>query len=64
MLYVCYVHLTKANPIRGRQTILSLEKMSHKDYDRKGSIAIKKSLVVILKGLGAEMNWLLVNRQS
>jgi hypothetical protein len=30
--------------------------MLHKDYDRKGSVAIKKSLVVILKALGAKTN--------
>jgi hypothetical protein len=29
--------------------------MLHKNYDRKGSVA-KKSLVVILKGLGAKTN--------
>jgi hypothetical protein len=28
--------------------------MLHKDYDRKGSVARKKWLVVILKGLGAK----------
>jgi hypothetical protein len=33
--------------------ILSSERMLHKGYDRKGSIA-KKSLVVCLKGLGAK----------
>jgi hypothetical protein len=37
---------------------------SHKDYDRKGSVAKKKKIVVILKGLGAKKNWLAVNRQS
>jgi hypothetical protein len=37
--------------------------MLHKDYDSKGSVE-KKSLVVILKGLGANMNWFAVNRQS
>jgi hypothetical protein len=35
--------------------ILSSERMLHKDYYRKGSVE-KKSLVVLLKGLGAEMN--------
>jgi hypothetical protein len=30
--------------------------MLRKDYGRKGSVAKKKSLVVILKGLGAKMN--------
>jgi hypothetical protein len=36
---------------------LSSEKMLHKDYDCKGSVAKKKkTLVVILKGLGAKTN--------
>jgi hypothetical protein len=30
--------------------------MLHKNYDLKGSVAKKKSLVVILKGLGAKTN--------
>jgi hypothetical protein len=38
--------------------------MLHKDYDRKGSVAKKKSLVMSLKGLGAKMKSLAVNRQS
>jgi hypothetical protein len=41
---------------------LSLERMLHKDFDHKSSVA-KKSLVVILKGLGAKTNRLTVNRQ-
>jgi hypothetical protein len=36
------------------KTILSSEMMLHKDYDRKGSVGKKKSLIVILKGLGAK----------
>jgi hypothetical protein len=28
----------------------------HKDYEHKGSVAKKKPVVVILKGLGAKMN--------
>jgi hypothetical protein len=36
--------------------IISSEKMLHKDYDRKGSVAKIKPLVVILKGLGAKTN--------
>jgi hypothetical protein len=36
--------------------------MLHKDYDRKCSI--EKNLTVSLKGLGAKMNVLAVNRQS
>jgi hypothetical protein len=30
--------------------------MLHKDYDRKFSVG-KRTLVVILKGLGAKKNW-------
>jgi hypothetical protein len=36
--------------------IFSLERMLHKDYDRKCSE--KNLLVVSLKGLGAKTNWL------
>jgi hypothetical protein len=37
--------------------------MLHKDNDRKGSVAKKIFLVVILKGLGAKTNRLAENRQ-
>jgi hypothetical protein len=37
MLYMRYVHLTKAKPIHKR--ILASERMLHKDYGRKGSVA-------------------------
>jgi hypothetical protein len=37
------------------EPILSSEKMLHKDYDCKGSVA-KNSLVVFLKGLDAKTN--------
>jgi hypothetical protein len=37
--------------------------MLHKGYDRKGSVE-KKSLVLILIGLGAKTKCLAVNRQS
>jgi hypothetical protein len=37
--------------------------MLHKDYDHKDSVE-EKSLVVILKGLDAETNWLAVSRHS
>jgi hypothetical protein len=37
--------------------ILSSERMLHKDYDRKGSVAKKKkTLVLSLKRLGAKTN--------
>jgi hypothetical protein len=38
-----------------RPSIFITERMLHKGYDRKGSVA-KKSLVVSLKGLGVKMN--------
>jgi hypothetical protein len=37
------------------------KRVLHKDYKRKGSLAKKKSVVVNLKGLGAETNLLAVN---
>jgi hypothetical protein len=43
--------------------IFSSERMLHKDYYRKGPVK-KKSLVVILEGLGTKTNWLAVNCQS
>jgi hypothetical protein len=36
--------------------------MLRKDYERKGSVQEKTSLIVILKGLSAKTNWLAVNR--
>jgi hypothetical protein len=36
--------------------IFSSERILHKDYDRKGSVAKKKTLVVSLKRLGAKTN--------
>jgi hypothetical protein len=36
--------------------ILSSERMLHKEYDHKGSVETKKSLVMRLKGLGAKKN--------
>jgi hypothetical protein len=44
--------------------IFSSEKMLRKDYYRKSWVEKKKSLVVGLKGLHGETNWLAVNRQS
>jgi hypothetical protein len=43
--------------------IFSSEGMLEKDYGRKG-FSWKKTVVVVLNGLGAEMNWLAVNYQS
>jgi hypothetical protein len=45
-----------------RQTIVSSERMLHKDYNDKCSV--KKILVVSLKRLVTKTNWLTVNRQS
>jgi hypothetical protein len=41
--------------IRDKPTFCS-EGMLHKDYDRKVSVAKRKSLVVSLKGLGNKTN--------
>jgi hypothetical protein len=58
-----YVHLKKDRAMFIRETpIPSSERILHKDYDRKDSVA-KKNLVVSLKGLGAKTNWLAVNRK-
>jgi hypothetical protein len=55
MLYARYVHLTKAKPILERQNHpLSLERMLHRDYDGKGSVA--KKMAVILEVLGTKTN--------
>jgi hypothetical protein len=40
----------------GDKATLSSERMLRKDYDRKGSVAKNKTLVVIIKGLGAKAN--------
>jgi hypothetical protein len=46
-------------------SILSSERMFHKDCDRKGLVATKqKTLVASLQGLGAKTNCLAVNRQE
>jgi hypothetical protein len=39
-----------------REHILSSEKMLHKDYDRKGSVAENKKIVVSVEGLGTKTN--------
>jgi hypothetical protein len=51
VFYALRAEMLQAGPI---SCILSSEKMIHKDYDCKGSVAKNKSLVVILKGLGAK----------
>jgi hypothetical protein len=39
--------------------------MFHKDYNRKGSVAKKKKILVVsLKGLGAKTKWWAVNHQT
>jgi hypothetical protein len=60
VLYVRYIYLTKAKPIRGK-AINSSERMLHKDYNHKNSVE-KKSLVVSLKELDVKTNWRAVNR--
>jgi hypothetical protein len=63
MLYVRYVHLTKAKHIHKRQTH-PLARMLHKDYVRKGLVAENKTVVVSLKRLGAKTNLLAEKSQS
>jgi hypothetical protein len=53
MIRVPYVRLTKAKPIVREKTILSSEKL-RKTYNRKGSVARKKYLIVNFKGFGVE----------
>jgi hypothetical protein len=43
MLYVRYVHLTRAKHIHKRQTHLLVREILHEDYERKGSVAKKIS---------------------
>jgi hypothetical protein len=56
MLYVRYVHLTKAKYIHKRQTHHFVEWVLHADFDSKGSVEKKKTLVVSFKVLGAKTN--------
>jgi hypothetical protein len=56
-LYVQYVHLAKAKHIHKRQPTFSSERMSHKDYDCKGS-AEKKMWFVSLNTNVAVINHL------
>jgi hypothetical protein len=54
------------DPSRGytaRNNEKSHQRMLHKDYDRKGSVAKQESLVVRLKGLDIKKNWLEANGQ-
>jgi hypothetical protein len=55
----------KAERIHKREThFFSSERMLHKDCDRKDSVEEKNLLIVGLKGLDAETNWLALNRKS
>jgi hypothetical protein len=56
VLYVLYVYLTRPSIFIRDKPIPSSERMLHKGYDRKGSVERSKSLVVILKKLGAKTN--------
>jgi hypothetical protein len=62
MLYVRYIHLTKAKPIHERQTHPHVREEVTYEIWQQGFSCKKKSLVVILKGLGSETKWLAVNR--
>jgi hypothetical protein len=48
--------LDKRPSIFKRDKVISSEVLLHKDYDRKGSVKNKMSLVVSLKGLDAKKN--------
>jgi hypothetical protein len=49
------MHLLR-KPITTDKPIFSSERMLLKNCDHKGSVAKKKSLIVILKGLGVKTN--------
>jgi hypothetical protein len=57
--HICAIHVHDKRPsifIRDKH-VFSSERMLHKDYERKGSVAKKKkSLAVNLKGLDAKTN--------
>jgi hypothetical protein len=53
------VYSAKASIFIRDKTIFSSERMLHKDYYRKNSVA-KISLAVIVKGLGTKTKWLAV----
>jgi hypothetical protein len=53
----------KSSTLIRDKPIFSWERMLQNDYYHKSS-AGKESLIVGLKGPGAKMNWLAVNRQS
>jgi hypothetical protein len=55
MLYVRYVHLKKAKPIHKRQTHPLVRDVT-RGLTPQGFSCKEKSLVVILKGLGAKTN--------
>jgi hypothetical protein len=48
--------LTRPSIFIRDKPIFSLEKMLHTDYGCKNAVEKKKSLVVILEGLGAKTN--------
>jgi hypothetical protein len=64
LCYMCDTYSWQRRSIFiGDNPILSSERMLHKDYGRKGSVAIRVS-GRDLEGLEFKTNWLAVNRQS
>jgi hypothetical protein len=64
VLYVRYVYLIRSSIFMRDKPISSSERMFHRDYDNKGSVEKRKSVVVILKKLGSKKNRSAANRQS
>jgi hypothetical protein len=62
---MCVIHAFDERPsiFITDKPIISSERMLCKEYNHKGSVAKKKSLVLSLKGLGAKTNCLAVNHQ-
>jgi hypothetical protein len=58
-----WLHWLGPAAIVNNRPILSSESMLHKEYEIKYSVE-NNFLAVILKGLVAKTNWLVVNRQS
>jgi hypothetical protein len=54
----------KAKHIQKWQTYLLIREGVNKDYDHKGSVEKKKSLVVSVKGLDTKTNWLVIKPAS
>jgi hypothetical protein len=56
MLNVLYIHLKASSLFIRDKPVLTLERILPEKYDRNGSAAKKKALVMNIKRLGAKMN--------